>query len=87
MLKVATADLWDQHGAQLRCADPLFRSYGRKTSFHGEITAVKLFEDNSFVRQQLSTNGEGKVLIVDGGGSLRCALAGDQLAALAIENS
>ncbi|MEO9851726.1 MAG: ribonuclease E activity regulator RraA [Reichenbachiella sp.] len=86
MLKVATADLWDQHSAELHCADPIFRSYGNKVSFHGEITTVKLFEDNSFVRQQLTTNGKGKVMVVDGGGSFRCALVGDQLASLAIEN-
>lgn len=86
MLKVATADLWDQHGANLHCADPIFRSYGAKKSFHGEITTLKLYEDNSLVRLQLSTNGKGQVLVVDGGGSLRCALLGDQLAELAIKN-
>ncbi|MEP2276196.1 MAG: ribonuclease E activity regulator RraA [Reichenbachiella sp.] len=86
MLKVATADLWDQHGADMHCVDPIFRSYGMKTSFQGEITTLKLYEDNSLVRQQLATPGKGKVLVVDGGGSLRCALVGDQLAELAIQN-
>ncbi|SMD38222.1 regulator of ribonuclease activity A [Reichenbachiella faecimaris] len=86
MLKVATADLWDQHGADMHCVDPIFRSYGAKTSFQGEITTLKLYEDNSLVRKQLATPGKGKVLIVDGGGSFRCALVGDQLAELAIQN-
>ena len=86
MLKVATADLWDRHGADLHCVDPIFQSYGLKTSFQGEITTLKLYEDNSLVRQQLCTPGKGKVLVVDGGGSLRCALVGDQLAELAIQN-
>lgn len=86
MLKVATADLWDRHGADMHCVDPIFRSYGMKTSFQGEITTLKLYEDNSLVRQQLATPGKGKVLVVDGGGSLRSALVGDQLAELAIQN-
>ncbi len=80
------ADLWDEHSNKLRCAAPIFKSYGKKIAFCGEITTLKLFEDNSYVRKQLTTNGKGKVLVVDGGGSLRCALVGDQLARLAIEN-
>ena len=54
--------------------------------FHGEIVTLKIFEDNSFVRKVLEQNGEGKVLVVDGGGSLRCALLGDQLGELAVKN-
>ena len=86
MLKVTTADLWDLHGAYLHCVDPVFRSYGAKSSFQGEITTLKLYEDNSLVRPQLAKAGKGKVLVIDGGGSLRCALVGDQLAELAIQN-
>lgn len=86
MLKLATADLWDQHGAQLHCVDPIFTHFGLKTNFYGEISTIKLYEDNSLVRQELVKNGKGKVLVVDGGGSLRCALLGDQLAELAIQN-
>ena len=82
-----TADFWDEHGKLLSCADPIFHSFGLKTTFYGEIVTLKLFEDNSLVRKQLETGGKGKVLVVDGGGSLRCALVGDQLAALAIQNS
>ncbi len=81
-----TADLSDLHPNDLNCVSPIFKSFGKKTSFWGEITTLKLFEDNSLVRKQLETNGRGKVLVVDGGGSLRCALVGDRLAQLAIDN-
>ncbi|GAA4274947.1 ribonuclease E activity regulator RraA [Aquimarina gracilis] len=86
-LTFQTADLSDQYPNDLLCASPIFKSFGKKTAFWGEITTIKLFEDNSFVRQQLGTDGTGKVLVVDGGGSLRCALVGDRLAQLAIDNN
>ncbi|MFT4833372.1 MAG: regulator of ribonuclease activity A [Marinoscillum sp.] len=86
MPKISSADLWDQHGAHLHCVDPIFQSFGLKDSFHGAITTLKLYEDNSMVREELAKNGKGKVLVIDGGGSLRCALVGDQLAQLAMDN-
>ncbi|MEQ9229517.1 MAG: ribonuclease E activity regulator RraA [Cyclobacteriaceae bacterium] len=86
MLDFATADLWDQHGDKLLCVDSIFRYYGSKKAFYGEVVTLKLFEDNSLVRHQLEQEGENRVLVVDGGGSLRCALVGDQLAQLAIDN-
>ena len=58
----------------------------KKKAFSGKINTLELFEDNSFVRKQLESNGKGKVLVVDGGASLRCALFGDKLAELAITN-
>ncbi len=85
-----TTDLCDHFeaalGETLFVAAPLFRSFGARRRFGGEIVTLKLFEDNSLVRTALSENGKGKVLVVDGGGSLRCALVGDQLALLAAEN-
>lgn len=85
-----TPDLCDQFEAEidrsLRIATPMFRSYGARASFCGRIVTLKLFEDNSLVREVLSEAGRGKVLVVDGGGSLRCALVGDQLAVLAQKN-
>lgn len=81
-----TADLYDKHGEKLLCADPIFIQFGLKRTFCGEIATVKLFEDNSLVRERLNEQGSGKVLVVDGGGSTRCALVGDQLAELAIKN-
>ncbi|WP_421894435.1 ribonuclease E activity regulator RraA [Marinoscillum sp.] len=81
-----TSDLWDIHGDTLACAAPVFNNYGMAQRFYGQIVTLKLFEDNSLVRELLKTNGQGKVLIVDGGGSTRCALVGDQLAQLALDN-
>jgi regulator of ribonuclease activity A len=82
-----TADLWDEHGELLNCVAPIFRSFGNKKTFSGEIKTLKLFEDNSLVRKQLESDGNGKVLVIDGGASLRCALIGDQIASLAIQNN
>ena len=82
----ATADLYDEHGDSLQVATPMFNSFGGKKIFSGAISTVKCHEDNSFVRAALEQTGDGKVLIVDGGGSLRCALLGDMLAELGIKN-
>lgn len=81
-----TADLCDAHPDLVKAADPLFRSFGNKTSFGGQIVTLKVHEDNVLVRDALGDVGAGKVLVVDGGGSLRCALVGDLLAQLAIDN-
>jgi len=82
----ATTDLCDAHEGKVRVAAPIFRSFGGRSAFHGRIATLKLFEDNGLVRKTLDTPGEGRVLVIDGGGSLRCALLGDQLAALAVKN-
>ncbi len=81
-----TTDLCDAHAGKVYAAAPIFRSYGGKTAFHGRIATLKIYEDNGLVRQTLDTPGEERVLVIDGGGSLRCALLGDQLAALAVDN-
>ncbi|KAL3683299.1 hypothetical protein R1sor_001321 [Riccia sorocarpa] len=65
---------------------PVFRSYGRRQQFHGPVSTVKVFEDNTLVRKALEEPGAGKVLVVDGGGSLRCALLGGMLGTLACQN-
>jgi regulator of ribonuclease activity A len=85
-MSFATADLCDQHDDKIKVAEPIFRAYGANLSFAGRIATVKIFEDNVLVRQALADQGEGRVLVVDGGGSLRCALVGDQLAVLARDN-
>lgn len=82
----ATADLYDQHGEKLRVAAPVFRNYGGNPVFSGPIDTVKVFEDNSLVRAALEEPGDGKVLIIDGGESMRCALVGDMLAQLGKDN-
>ena len=82
----ATADLYDEHGDRLRVALPVFRDFGGKKTFHGQVVTVKVYEDNSLVRQALEEDGTNKVLVVDGGESLRCALLGDLLAQLGKDN-
>lgn len=82
-----TADLFDNHEDKVQVAEPLFRSFGKKESFSGEIHTIKCFEDNSLVRERLGQDGKGKVLVVDGGGSLRCALVGDLLAEKGIKSN
>lgn len=81
-----TSDLCDQLGDSACVADPLFKSYGGTACFYGQIATLKLFEDNTLVRAALETPGYGRVLVVDGGGSLRCALLGDQLASLGVRH-
>jgi regulator of ribonuclease activity A len=80
------ADLCDEFEQSVRVAEPLLRDYGGSTSFYGSLITVKVFEDNVLVREALETDGQGRVLVVDGGGSTRCALLGDRLAQLAHEN-
>ncbi len=85
-MSLKTTDLSDLHPKKVQAAESLFRDFGGRKMFHGEIVTLKIFEDNSFVRKALEQNGEGKVLVIDGGGSLRCALLGDQLGELAVKN-
>jgi regulator of ribonuclease activity A len=81
-----TANLCDKFEQSVGVAEPLFRDYGGTVSFYGSLSTVKVFEDNVLVREALETDGQGRVLVVDGGGSTRCALVGDRLAQLAYEN-
>lgn len=83
---VTTADLCDELGERLKVAAPLFRDFGGRLAFEGPVSTLKVFEDNALVRAALSEPGLGRVLVVDGGGSLRCALLGDQLGRLASTN-
>lgn len=80
-----TPDLCDDH-PDVRVVDPVFRTYGGRPAFHGPVVTVRCFEDNSRVRELANTPGEGRVIVVDGGGSLRRALLGDQIAAAAARN-
>ena len=83
----ATADLYDAHGESLRVMAPIFRDFGGNKIFEGEVLTLKAFEDNTLVRSTLETPGNGRVLVVDAGGSLRCAMVGDQLAELGVKNN
>ena len=81
-----TPDVCDDILDQRQVLEPLFTEFGGKKKFCGEIVTIKCFEDNSLVKQTLGSAGHGKVLVVDGGGSLRCALLGDLLGAMAVQN-
>ncbi|MBI1731911.1 MAG: ribonuclease E activity regulator RraA [Gammaproteobacteria bacterium] len=83
---ISTADLYDAHESEVLVVLPGFVNYGGRRSFHGPITTIKVHEDNSLVRSALEKPGNGHVLVVDGGGSLRCALVGDKLAELGRDN-
>ena len=82
----ALPDLCDANADIVRVAEPVFRSFGGRAAFGGPIETIKCFEDNSLVAERVDEPGEGRVLVVDGGGSRRCALVGDNLAAKASAN-
>ncbi len=86
MTTISTPDLCDAYGDSVQVADPVFRHFGGIDNFHGEIATVKCFEDNSKVGESLRTNGDGKVLVVDGGASPRRSLLGDKLVRMAMDN-
>jgi regulator of ribonuclease activity A len=81
----ATTDVSDAHPEAQVC-DPVFQMFGGEVAFSGTITTLKVFEDNSLVKQAVEGPGEGRVLVVDGGGSLRCGLVGGNLAVSAATN-
>lgn len=83
-----TADLCDRfsYRENFQIAEPIFRQFGNKRHFSGQITTLKVFEDNALVRATLEEKVSDRVLVIDGGGSRRCALLGDTLASLAVEN-
>ena len=82
----ATADLYDEHGDNLQSCDLQFRQYGATRSFAGTITTVRCHQDNALLKSVLGEDGAGRVLVVDGGGSLHTALMGDLIATMARDN-
>lgn len=85
-MPISTPDLCDQYGDDVQVADPIFKHYGGIRRFGGEVMTVKCFEDNSKVAEWVKTPGNGRILVVDGGGSPRRSLLGDNLAAAAVAN-
>jgi regulator of ribonuclease activity A len=86
-MSVLTTDLCDANPDKVNVALPIgLKHYGGNSMFNGTIHTVKCHEDNSLVRTALEGDGTGKVLVVDGGGSMRCALLGDMLGELAVKN-
>jgi regulator of ribonuclease activity A len=87
----ATCDICDANEDKLAAGTlavlpPVFRAFGKRTRFAGPAATLKVFEDNVLVRAALETPGDGRVLVIDGGGSLRCALVGGNLGELAEKN-
>jgi len=82
----ATTDLSDEFAGEVQACAPLFHDFGARRRFCGPVATIKCFEDNSLVRDLVAEAGQGRVLVVDAGGSLRCAVLGDLLAKKAVEN-
>lgn len=90
-MKPVTTDLCDANESRLadgtlRVLSPGFLHFGKRVAFAGQAATLKVHEDNSLVRAALETPGQGRVLVVDGGGSMRCALVGGMLGELAEKN-
>ena len=85
-MEFKTADLCDQFSDELQVCEPMFRDFGGKRAFAGQVATIKCFEDNSRVRDLVAEAGAGRVLVIDAGGSLRRAVLGDMLAQKAVDN-
>lgn len=83
---VSTADLCDEYGDAVRVLDARLTDYGGVSSFSGRVVTVRVRGDNALVRATLESAGNGRVLVIDGGGSLQAALVGGKLGALAAAN-
>ncbi|MGR9088888.1 MAG: ribonuclease E activity regulator RraA [Gammaproteobacteria bacterium] len=84
----STADFCDAYSERvnLQIAEPIFQHYGTNTAFCGQITTLKVFEDSQMIRSVLEEKVKDRVLVIDGGGSRRCALVDHRMAAVAAEN-
>lgn len=85
-MSFATADLYDERGDDLDSCDLQLRQYGGRRAFSGRIVTVRCHQDNALLKSVLSEPGEGRVLVVDGGGSVHTALMGDVIAGIAVAN-
>lgn len=85
-MTISTADIWDARGESLASLTTQFRDFGGETRFSGPARTVRCLDDNVVLSTLLETNGNGAVLVVDGGGSLASALVGDRIAGLALAN-
>lgn len=89
---IATTDLCDQfehdiHAGLIHILPPVFQAYGQKASFYGQAATFKVFEDNTLIKKALENdNGAGKVMVIDGGASVRCALVGGNIAKAGTNN-
>ncbi|MAK91373.1 MAG: hypothetical protein CMI13_09090, partial [Oleibacter sp.] len=86
MTRYITPDLCDEYPDLVQVVEPMFTNYGGIESFGGEIVTVKCYEDNSKVKELVEQDGKGKVMVIDGGASMRKALMGDMIAEKAAKN-
>jgi len=82
----STPDLCDDNPELVRVLEPMMANFGGRESFGGEIVTIKCHEDNSLVKENAGKPGHGKIMVVDGGGSMRRALLGDMIAENAVKN-
>lgn len=85
-MSYSTPDLCDDYPDLVKVLEPMLANYGGRDTFGGEIVTIKCHEDNSLVKEHAGKPGHGKVMVVDGGGSLRRALLGDMIAENAVRN-
>ncbi len=85
-MEIVTADLYDAHHEAVRVCALQFRSFGKRRSFSGPCATVATFEDHTPVLNVLSEPGSGRILVVDGQGSLRIGVMGDRLAGIGVAN-
>ncbi|MEH6466449.1 MAG: ribonuclease E activity regulator RraA [Porticoccus sp.] len=85
-MSFSTPDLCDDYPELVRVLEPMMGNFGGRESFGGEVVTIKCHEDNSLVKEHAGNPGQGKVMVVDGGGSLRRALLGDMIAENAVKN-
>lgn len=85
-MKYDTSELCDIYQEDINVVEPLFSNFGGQSAFSGQIITVKCFEDNGLLYDLLEENGKGRILLVDGGGSVRKALVDAELARLAVSN-
>ena len=83
---MSTADLYDEYGDRLQSCDTQFRQFGAHREFDGIVATVRCFQDNALLKSILGTSGQGRVLVIDGGGSVHTALTGDLIAQLAVDH-
>ena len=83
---IDTSELCDLYAEQVDVVEPIFSSFGGVSNFYGKVTTVKCFESNGLIAEVLEENGDGRVLVVDGGGAVRRGLIDAELAQLAVDN-
>ena len=83
---IDTSELCDIYAEQVDVVEPIFSSFGGVSNFYGKVTTVKCFESNGLIAEVLEENGEGRVLVIDGGGAVRRGLIDAELAQLAVDN-